>query len=148
MCQAFWTPYSKFSNFIEEQVTKFASNKKEKMTNDAHVQISNILNKTHLKTCLRRSTLWSAAYWHKTGVRHCQILPYFCRYRYDVRYDKNIFDFCCNWFLGSFGSQNDSGCYGHTAPVFRTVDVSCLTQTPQTQPLADTQRQRMCTQIL
>ena len=53
MCQAFWTPYSKFSNFIEEQVTKFASNKKEKMTSDAHVQISNSLNKTHLKTCLR-----------------------------------------------------------------------------------------------
>ena len=39
--QAFWTPYRKFSNFIEEQVTKFAASKDEKMTGDALGQISN-----------------------------------------------------------------------------------------------------------
>ena len=40
--QAFWTPYRKFSNFIEEQVTKFAASKDEKMTGDTLGQISNV----------------------------------------------------------------------------------------------------------
>lgn len=38
--QAFWTPYRKVSKFIEEQVTKFAASKDEKMTGDALGKIS------------------------------------------------------------------------------------------------------------
>ncbi|MCQ2973296.1 MAG: hypothetical protein MJ211_00640 [Bacteroidales bacterium] len=39
--QAFWSPYHKFSNFVKEQITKFASSKDSKITEEAFGKISN-----------------------------------------------------------------------------------------------------------